>query len=139
MYSPPGDRPAAETHATSSQSGFKVQGSGDGRADEKMADEICGSLKLMRGEEQTERGEREGGEEGKFIVSVFAVANKRKRLHFAEPVYSFCQREREREQGGRIVRRTGIMERREERESETARLLLFGVTSAADVVPALAA
>lgn len=63
----------------------------------KMADEICGSLKLMRGEEQTGR-EREGGREGKFIVSVFAVANKRTRLHFAEPVYSFCQREREQEQ-----------------------------------------
>lgn len=62
----------------------------------KMADEICGSLKLMRGGKQTEGGrEREGGREGKFIVSVFAVANKRKRLHFAEPVYSFCQRERD--------------------------------------------
>lgn len=70
-------------------------GNSDGRADEKMADEICGSLKLMRGE-QTER--RKGGEEGKFIVSVFAVANKRKkkRLHFAESVYSFCQRTRDR-------------------------------------------
>lgn len=68
-------------------------GSSDGRADEKMADEICGSLKLMRGE-QTER--KEG--EDKFIVSVFAIANKRKRLQFAEPVYSFCQRERVREQ-----------------------------------------
>lgn len=68
-------------------------GNSDGRADEKMADEICGSLKLMRGEAQTET--KEGGEEGKFIVSVFAVANKRKRLQFAEPVYSFCRRERD--------------------------------------------
>lgn len=76
-----------------------------------MADEICGSLKLMRGEEQTER--REGGEEGKFIVSVFAVANKRKRLHFAEPVYSFCQRERDRVQET-DCERTGIMERLKE-------------------------
>lgn len=60
----------------------------------KMADEICGSLKLMRGE--VADGEEMGrGGGGKLIVSVFAVANKRKRLHFAEPVYSFCQRERD--------------------------------------------
>ncbi len=73
-----------------------------------MADEICGSLKLMRGEEQTEGG----GEEGKFIVSVFAVANKRKRLHFAEPVYSFCQRDRDREQETDCEsERSGVMER----------------------------
>lgn len=39
--------------------------------------------------------EEKGGEEAKFIVSVFAVANKRKRLHFAEAVYSFCQQERD--------------------------------------------
>ncbi len=30
----------------------------------KMADEICGSLKLMRGEEQTEKREREKGRGG---------------------------------------------------------------------------
>lgn len=79
-----------------------------------MADEICGSLKLMRGEEQTERGERE---EGKFIVSVFAVANKRKRLHFAEPVYSFCQRDRAREQEADCEsERSGVMERLKERK-----------------------
>lgn len=80
-----------------------------------------------------ERGE-EGGEEGKFIVSVFAVANKRKRLQFAEPVYSFCQREREWEQETDCEsERTGVMEELKERESETARLLLFCVTFAADV------
>lgn len=68
------------------------------------------------------------GREGYFIVSVFAVANKRKRLHFAEPVYSFCQRERDREQETDCVR-TGVMER----PREKVRLLLFCVTFAADV------
>lgn len=63
----------------------------------KMADEICGSLKLMRGGEQTERGRREG----RRINSLFhclPLLIKEKRLQFAEPVYSFCQRERVREQ-----------------------------------------
>ena len=57
-----------------------------------MADEICGSLKLMRGVQMETKEVRK---QGKFIVSVFAVANKRKRLQFAEPVYSFCERERD--------------------------------------------
>lgn len=53
----------------------------------KTPDEICGSLKLMRRRGEG-RADGRGGSEAKFIVSVSAVANKRKRLHFAEPVYS---------------------------------------------------
>lgn len=63
--------------------------------------------------------EREGGEEGKFIVSVFAVANKRKRLNFAEPVYSFCQRERGQEpETDCESERTEVMEKLKERKGD---------------------
>lgn len=57
----------------------------------KMADEICASLKLMRTRWERQR-ETEGV--GKFIVffSLFAVANKRNKLHFAEPERSLSQR-----------------------------------------------
>lgn len=59
----------------------------------KMADEICASLKLMR----TRRGrQRETEGVGKFIVffflPLFAVANKRNKLHVAEPERSLSRR-----------------------------------------------
>lgn len=87
---------------------------------EKMVDEICGSLKLMRRANR----EREEQVEGEVIVSVFAVANKRQTLHFGEPVYSFWQRKGDREQ------KTGL---ETNREREPVRFVAFSVSSAADV------
>lgn len=63
----------------------------DGIADEKIADEICGSLKMMRGEEQTERREERGGRERRgnslFLCLLLLIKEKNTlRSLFTHPV-----------------------------------------------------
>lgn len=103
----------------------------------KMADEICGSLKLMRGGKQTEGGEREkeGGRVNSLFLCLLLLIKERDYTLLSLFIHSVREKETEQEtnRARERERESRDNEENEKRESETVRLPLFCATRAADV------